>query len=123
MVEWLLEQGHEVRVVTAPPYYPQSNVHEGDSAWQFSQQRRSATIASISELEVTRCPIWVPRVPRSWSRVLHLLSFSLSSWPAMLKNVFWKPDVVMLVAPTLFCSPQALCVARLSGAVAWLLVH
>lgn len=22
MAEWLKEQGHEVRVVTAPPYYP-----------------------------------------------------------------------------------------------------
>ena len=123
MVEWLLEQGHEVRVVTAPPHYPQWKVHEGYSAWQFSQERRSGTTASISELEVTRCPIWVPQVPRSWSRVLHLLSFSLSSWPAMLKNVFWNPDVVLLVAPTLFCSPQALCVARLSRAVAWLHVQ
>lgn len=23
MVEWLAAQGHEVRVITAPPYYPQ----------------------------------------------------------------------------------------------------
>ncbi len=26
MVEWLAAQGHEVRVITAPPYYPQWQV-------------------------------------------------------------------------------------------------
>ena len=26
MVEWLVAQGHEVRVITAPPYYPQWQV-------------------------------------------------------------------------------------------------
>jgi len=41
----------------------------------------------------------------------------------MLRQVPWRPDAVVLIAPTLFCSPQALCLARLSGAVAWLHVH
>jgi colanic acid biosynthesis glycosyl transferase WcaI len=123
MVEWLVEQGHKVRVVTAPPHYPQWKVHRGYSAGWFSRESRSATMASDGDLEVVRCPLWVPRVPRGWKRVLHLLSFSFSSWPAMLKSVRWKPDLVLLVAPTLFCSPQTLCVARLSGAAAWLHVH
>ena len=29
MAVWLAVQGHEVRVVTAPPYYPQWRVAEG----------------------------------------------------------------------------------------------
>ncbi|MBA1712567.1 colanic acid biosynthesis glycosyltransferase WcaI, partial [Escherichia coli] len=33
MVEWLAAQGHEVRVITAPPYYPQWQVGENYSAW------------------------------------------------------------------------------------------
>ncbi|GHK07461.1 hypothetical protein ECZU01_14390 [Escherichia coli] len=32
MVEWLAAQGHEVRVITAPPYYPQWQVGENYSA-------------------------------------------------------------------------------------------
>lgn len=32
MVEWLVAQGHEVRVITAPPYYPQWQVGENYSA-------------------------------------------------------------------------------------------
>jgi colanic acid biosynthesis glycosyl transferase WcaI len=41
----------------------------------------------------------------------------------MLKQIAWRPDVVLLIEPTLFCCPQTLCVARLSGAVAWLHVQ
>jgi len=38
MAEWLAAQGHEVRVVTAPPYYPQWNVAEGyANAWGKEQ--------------------------------------------------------------------------------------
>jgi len=32
MGEWLTNRGHEVRVVTAPPYYPAWRVREGYSA-------------------------------------------------------------------------------------------
>lgn len=32
MVEWLAAQGHEVRVISAPPYYPQWQVGENYSA-------------------------------------------------------------------------------------------
>jgi colanic acid biosynthesis glycosyl transferase WcaI len=41
----------------------------------------------------------------------------------MLMQIFWRPDVVLLIEPTLFCCPQTLCVARLSGAAAWLHVQ
>jgi putative colanic acid biosynthesis glycosyltransferase WcaI len=41
----------------------------------------------------------------------------------MLMQIFWRPDIVLLIEPTLFCSPQTLCVAKLSGATAWLHVQ
>ena len=37
MAEWLAAQGHEVRVVTAPPYYPEWSVGEGYSAAGFKR--------------------------------------------------------------------------------------
>lgn len=39
MVEWLAAQGHEVRVITAPPYYPQWQVGENYSAWRYKRKR------------------------------------------------------------------------------------
>lgn len=38
MVEWLAAQGHEVRVITAPPYYPQWQVGENYSARRYKRE-------------------------------------------------------------------------------------
>jgi colanic acid biosynthesis glycosyl transferase WcaI len=71
-------------------------------------------------VDVWRAPIWVPKSPGGITRVLHLISFAVSSFPVMLRQIFWTPDLVIIVAPALVCAPAALLVARLSGATAWL---
>jgi colanic acid biosynthesis glycosyl transferase WcaI len=125
MAEWLAPQGHDVRVVTAPPYYPQWQVADGfANAWSKSQLSALAsslhTSAATGKLVVYRCPLWVPAKPSGLKRILHLASFALSSLPVMLSQVLWRPQVVWVVQPALFCAPQALLVARLCGAKAWL---
>jgi len=47
----------------------------------------------------------------------------ISSLPVMLWQTRWRPDVVLVVVPTLFCAPQALLAARWSGGRAWLHVQ
>jgi colanic acid biosynthesis glycosyl transferase WcaI len=116
LAEWLAAQGHEVRVVTAPPYYPQWFVAEGYANWWSKEQGAEEG----GSLVVYRCPLWVPAKPSGLKRVLHLASFALSSFPIMLRQIFWRPDVVWVVEPPLFCAPQAWLVARLSGGKAWL---
>lgn len=116
MAEWLVAAGHEVRVVTAPPYYPEWRVAEGYAAWRY----RTETVRSVS---IWRCPIWVPARPSGLKRLLHLASFALSSLPVLLRQVFWRPDVVITIEPPLFCAPTAWLCARLSGAYAWLHVQ
>jgi hypothetical protein len=39
MAEWLAAHGHEVRVVTAPPYYPAWKVREDYKAWFYRRER------------------------------------------------------------------------------------
>lgn len=116
MAAWLTKRGHDVRVVTAPPYYPDWRVMEGYAGRRYQRER-------LPSLTVWRCPIWVPRHPTGMKRILHLLSFALSSAPAVLLQVFWRPQVVWVVAPSLFCAPAAWLTARLSGARAWLHVQ
>jgi colanic acid biosynthesis glycosyl transferase WcaI len=116
MAAWLAAQGHEVRVVTAPPYYPDWAVGAGYSARSWRRERWRT-------VDVWRCPLWVPLRPGGAKRLLHLASFALSSLPVMLRQVLWRPDVVWAVEPALFCAPAALVVARLSGAKAWLHVQ
>ena len=118
MAEWLATSGHEVRVVTAPPYYPQWHIAKGYSnRWHKERVNVEDKPASVT---VYRCPLWVPSTPSGLKRVLHLASFAVSSLPIMLLQVFWRPDVVMVIEPPLFCAPQAWLVARLSGGKAWL---
>lgn len=113
MVEWLVKRGYEVRVVTAPPYYPDWKVWDG-----FSIYRYKRTVSAGAN--VWRCPLWVPSVQSGSKRVLHLLSFALTSFPVMLSQIFWRPDVIFVVEPPLFCAPTALLCARLSRARSWL---
>ncbi len=49
MVEWLARNGHEVRVITAPPYYPEWKVAEHYSSWRYRREEGAAT--------VWRCPL------------------------------------------------------------------
>src|SRR5215217_7379206 len=113
MGEWLAQRGHAVRVVTAPPYYPAWQLGEGYSAGRYRRER-------VAGADVWRCPLWVPSEPTGAKRLLHLASFAASSFPVMLRQVTWRPDVVMVTEPPLFCVPQAQLIARLSGAKVWL---
>ncbi len=113
MAEWLAALGHEVRVVTTPPYYPEWKIGEAYSGFRYAK-------ATIDGVTVYRCPLWVPRKLSGMKRLVHHTSFALSSFPVMLAQVFWRPDVVLVVAPSFFCAPQAALVARLCGAKAWL---
>lgn len=38
MVEWMASQGHDVRVITAPPYYPEWKVGERYSSWRYRRE-------------------------------------------------------------------------------------
>ncbi|NHQ88515.1 glycosyltransferase WbuB [Iodobacter sp. HSC-16F04] len=109
MAEWLAAQGHEVRVVTAPPYYPQWQVGEGYSAFRYQYEMKAG-------VKVWRTPLWVPGKLSGAKRLLHLMSFALSSLPVMLRQIFWRPDVVWMAAPALVCAPNSWLTAKLSGA-------
>lgn len=114
MAAWLSDRGHEVRMVTAPPYYPEWRIAEGHA------NRWSSSELQDGKLKVYRCPLWVPSRPSGLKRIIHLASFAMSGFPVMMGQVFWKPDVVLVIEPAFFCAPHALLTARLSGASSWL---
>jgi len=113
MAQWLASAGHEVRVITAPPYYPAWKVGTGYSALRYRSE-------SWRGVQVMRAPLWVPHRPGGLKRLLHLGSFAISSLPVLLAQWRWKPDVVWVVEPPLMCAPAAVAFASLRGAKSWL---
>ncbi len=114
MAQWLARRGHKISVVTTRPYYPEWKRPPGLSAWTWRSEIWEGC-------RVVRCPLYVPRRQTGLQRILHLASFGLSSLPAALVSVLkGRPDVVMVMAPTLFSTPAALLAARLASAKAWL---
>jgi colanic acid biosynthesis glycosyl transferase WcaI len=113
MAKWLVEHGHAVRVVAAPPYYPMWKV---DPGYGWPPYRRELW----NGVDIWRAPLWVPATPGGLARVIHLLSFAISSFPVMLRQVFWRPHLVITVAPAFLCAPAGLLIARLAGAQSWL---
>jgi colanic acid biosynthesis glycosyl transferase WcaI len=113
MAELFVARGHEVRVVSAPPYYPQWRVHEGYRAWRYRRE-------DLRGVAVWRAPLWVPKQQGGLKRIVHLASFALSSLPLLVRLAVWRPQVVMQIAPTLLCAPGAIALARAVGAHGWL---
>ena len=116
MARWLVQRGHQVKVICAPPYYPDWRVKEGYSAWNYRTE-------TIDGAEVLRCPLWVPKQVTGLKRVLHLASFAATSLIPMLGQRRWRPDVIFAVEPPLFGAIPALLAARLTSAHSWLHVQ
>ncbi|EPY4498282.1 WcaI family glycosyltransferase [Klebsiella quasipneumoniae] len=108
MAEWFSDNNQMVKVITAPPYYPEWKIHKGYSAWKYT--------VTNDKFEVIRCPLYVPQKINTLNRLLHLISFSLSSLKPLIKQRKWKPDYIICVVPTLFTVPGVLILRKLTGA-------
>jgi colanic acid biosynthesis glycosyl transferase WcaI len=117
MAAWLAQRGHDVRVVTAPPYYPAWQIREDYLGTSYRTEQAPGMPL------VRRTPLYVPSRPTGIKRVAHLVSFMLGSLPVMLREMFWQPHVVFTVEPTFFCAPLTLFVAKGAGAACWLHVQ
>jgi colanic acid biosynthesis glycosyl transferase WcaI len=114
LADWLTEHGHEVQVICAPPYYPRWKVESGYSAWMYRKEL-------YNSISIWRCPLWIPRSPSGFKRILHLLSFAIFSLPVLVLCAFkWKPDVIFTLEPPFFCLPGTLLVSKLFKCNVWL---
>jgi colanic acid biosynthesis glycosyl transferase WcaI len=117
MGTWLAARGHQVRVVTTPPYYPEWRIPPGYRKCWYARE-------TIHGADVIRCPFWVPRRLSAARRVVHLASFSLSALPVLLfQALVFRPDVVFVVKPPAFSLPGGWLAGILGGARSWLHVQ
>lgn len=116
LAESLSVLGYQVRVISTPPYYPAWKISEGYSRIWYRKER-------IGNIEVIRCPLWVPRQVTGLRRVLLLFSFALSSFPAMLLSIGWQADGILCVVPTLLSTPWAILLSKIMNIPAWCHIH
>jgi colanic acid biosynthesis glycosyl transferase WcaI len=90
---WLASRGHQVTVLTAPPYYPQWRVQED---YRPQRWRREG----LDGVEVLRAPQYVPARVTGQGRLLQEISFTASGlywWSTYLLRQTW--DAVVAVCP------------------------
>lgn len=104
MTDWLFNRGHKIRVITAPSYYPE---------WKL-KQRFLWYKKEDNPYLIWRCPIYVPSQPKGFTRLLHLLSFALSSVPILIKYLSWKPEYIISIEPPFFTTPFTLLYSKLT---------
>jgi colanic acid biosynthesis glycosyl transferase WcaI len=109
MFEWLCANNHDVKVITAPPYYPEWKIHSGYSVFRYKTEK-------ISHGIVIRCPLYVPTKLTTLKRILHLTSFAINSFFPLIAQSRWKPDLIITIVPTLFCVPGMHLLAKLTKA-------
>ncbi|HEY1576174.1 MAG TPA: WcaI family glycosyltransferase [Terracidiphilus sp.] len=114
LCEALVAFGHEVRVVTAPPYYPEWRIPDTYRGWSYRRE-------VVNGVALARAPIYVPEKPTGVRRLLHHASFAATSlWPVLMTSLRWRPDVIFSVAPSLMSAAFSAWIARRTGALSWL---
>ncbi len=100
LAEGLVSRGHQVRVVTAMPNYPERRIYpEYQGKWYLKEQRNGVLLQ--------RSYVWIRPHPSLLDRVFLDGSFVLTSFSNALCG--FKPDVILATVPPLpVCLPATL---------------
>jgi colanic acid biosynthesis glycosyl transferase WcaI len=100
LAEGLVKRGHQVRVVTAMPNYPERQIYEDYRGKLYLTEYKNG-------VHIQRSYVWIRPQPNLLDRVMLDASFVVTSFlPAIMG---WRPDVILLTSPSLpVCLPAAL---------------
>ena len=100
LAEGLVKRGHQVRVVTGMPNYPQRRIYK-------EYQGKLYLTELTNGVAIQRSYVWVRPQPSLLDRLLLEVSFVLTSFVHALKGK--RPDVIFITVPPLpVCVPAAL---------------
>ncbi|MEH2414522.1 glycosyltransferase family 4 protein [Nostoc sp.] len=104
LAEGLVKRGHQVRVITGMPNYPQRQIYDRYRGKLYVTEHKNG-------VKIQRSYLRIKSKPNLIDRLLLELSFVFTSLPQALKGQ--RPDVILLtVPPLLVCLPATL--------IAWL---
>ncbi|MGF1567856.1 MAG: glycosyltransferase family 4 protein [Nodosilinea sp.] len=99
LAEGLAASGHQVRVITAMPNYPERAIYPPYRGQLYATETRNGVL-------IQRCYVMVhPQPSLAWRCLLELSFIGLSFWPALRG---WRPDIILNTSPSLpACLPVA----------------
>lgn len=98
LAEGLVKRGHEVRVVTGMPNYPQRRIYDEYQGKVYLTEERNG-------VKIQRSYVWVRPKPGLIDRLLLDGSFVVTSFLQALNG--WRPDIILLTVPPLPVSVPA----------------
>ncbi|WP_016952957.1 glycosyltransferase family 4 protein [Anabaena sp. PCC 7108] len=100
LAEGLVKRGHQVRVVTAMPNYPERQIYQEYRGKFYVTEHKNG-------VQIQRSYVWIRPQPNLLDRVMLDGSFVITSFfPAI---IGWRPDVILSTSPSLpVCVPAAL---------------
>jgi colanic acid biosynthesis glycosyl transferase WcaI len=104
LAEGMVKRGHEVRVVTAMPWYPEAEIYP-------QYQNKLFLTEQLNGVKVQRCFIWTSTQRNLKNRALFELSFATLSLVQAFNG--WRPDVILLTVPGLPVCVPAWLVSRI----------
>lgn len=110
---FIRDLGHEVRVLTSVPYYPEWEIPE-----EYS--KRFVYNEDVEGIHVSRLLRYVPKYPTSIKRVFHELSFALH---ALSRALFIKTDCIICISPPLLLGFFAVFISWLKRKPLWFYVQ
>lgn len=100
LAEGLVKRGHQVRVVTSMPNYPQRRIYDNYQGKLYLTEEKEG-------VSIQRSYVWIRPNPGLIARILLDGSFVVTSFIQALKG--WRPDVILVTIPSLpVCVPAAL---------------
>ncbi|MEH2218287.1 MAG: glycosyltransferase family 4 protein [Nostoc sp.] len=100
LAEGLVKRGHQMRVITGMPNYPQRQIYDGYRGKLYVTEQKNG-------VKIQRSYLRIKSKPNLVDRLLLELSFVFTSLPQALKGE--RPDVILLtVPPLLVCLPATL---------------
>jgi len=98
LAEGLVKKGHEVRVVTGMPNYPERQIYKEYRGKAYLTEERNG-------VTIQRSYVWIRPKPGFIARIMLDGSFVLTSMVQALRG--WRPDIILLTVPPLPVSVPA----------------
>ncbi|RMF26217.1 MAG: colanic acid biosynthesis glycosyltransferase WcaI [Cyanobacteria bacterium J083] len=103
LAEGLAKRGHEVRVLTAMPWYPQRRIYPAYRGKIYCTEERNG-------VKIQRSFVWTRRQAGFRNRALFEISFMVLSF---FQGLGWRPDVIFLTVPGLPVALPATLLAKI----------